>query len=314
MAITIENIQTPEMSATPSVTIAVPANAQTGDYLVVMYRCQINLAYLMAMTFGDAFTLVTGTGPNASGTADKRHTGIYIRKLDMSVEPSGYTFRPTQYASNTRASAVALLLRGVDQTNPVMDSPTIYGGTTSSTAHSTVESLTADGEALLVYMGAAELVANISHVPTETPSGVTLQGMVPGETESTTNSRTYVWGGTKNIASSGETGELTIGWASTTTPTSTAVLLRAATGAQPLVAPTPVVASTIQPTTTTSTDGSATVTWEPVSGASGYSAHIAETMTPGQEDFTLVASSVTSPYTFTGLKTGAYSFGIKALA
>ena len=222
MAITIENIQTPEMSATPLVTIAVPANAQTGDYLVVMYRCQINLSYLMAMTFGDAFTLVTGTGPNASGTADKRHTGIYIRKLDMSVEPSGYTFRPTQYASNTRASAVALLLRGVDQMNPVMDSPTVYGGTTSSTAHSTVESLTADGEALLVYMGAAELVANIAHVPTETPSGVTLQGMVPGETESAANSRTYVWGGTKNIASSGETGELTIGWASTTTQTSTA--------------------------------------------------------------------------------------------
>lgn len=80
--------------------------------------------------------------------------------------------------------------------------------------------------------------------------------------------------------------------------------------------PTPVVTlgTTTQPTTAAATDGAQTVTWPAVPGATGYSAHHANTATPAQEDFTQVSASVTSPYTFTGLGVGTHAFGVKAKA
>lgn len=78
--------------------------------------------------------------------------------------------------------------------------------------------------------------------------------------------------------------------------------------------PTPAVTlgSTTNPTTVGATDGSQVVTWAAVGGAGSYDAYRAPGSSPAQEDFTLVASGVTSPYTFTGLAVGTYSFGIKA--
>lgn len=61
-----------------------------------------------------------------------------------------------------------------------------------------------------------------------------------------------------------------------------------------------------------SSNGSQVVTWSPISGASNYSAWIAENTDPVQGDFELVNASVTSPFTFDNLPEGVYSYGIKA--
>lgn len=59
-------------------------------------------------------------------------------------------------------------------------------------------------------------------------------------------------------------------------------------------------------------DGTATISWPAVSGATGYSAHRATNPNPVEGDFVQVAASVTSPYTFTGLGAGQYALGIRA--
>lgn len=61
-------------------------------------------------------------------------------------------------------------------------------------------------------------------------------------------------------------------------------------------------------------DATQTVAWGPVSGASSYEAWRATGTATQQSDFTLVATNVTSPYTFTGLGAGTYSYGIKPKA
>lgn len=78
---------------------------------------------------------------------------------------------------------------------------------------------------------------------------------------------------------------------------------------------TPVVTkgATTNPTTSTSTDGSQVITWAAVTDAVSYTAWRAAGSTPTQAAFTQVASGVTSPYTFTGLGQGTYSFGVKAM-
>jgi len=65
-------------------------------------------------------------------------------------------------------------------------------------------------------------------------------------------------------------------------------------------------------------DGEQIVTWAPVAGAASYDAYIVTGLgaseTPDQEDFSLVAAGVSSPYTFTGLVAGRNAYGIKAKA
>jgi hypothetical protein len=85
----------------------------------------------------------------------------------------------------------------------------------------------------------------------------------------------------------------------------------------PLTVPlgTPVVTkgTTTNPTTTSSTDGTQVVTWPAVTDAVTYTAWRAAGSSPTQGSFAQVATGVTSPYTFTGLSQGTYSFGIKAM-
>lgn len=79
---------------------------------------------------------------------------------------------------------------------------------------------------------------------------------------------------------------------------------------------TPVVTlgATTNPSTVGGTNGTQVVSWSAISGSSSYEAWLASGSTPAQGDFTRVATGVTSPYTFTGLSAGEYSFGIKAKA
>lgn len=82
--------------------------------------------------------------------------------------------------------------------------------------------------------------------------------------------------------------------------------------ATPLATPTVTLGTTTNPTTVGGTNGSQVVTWGAVTNATTYDAYIASNTSPAQGDFTLVASAVTSPYTFASLSAGSYAFGIKA--
>lgn len=83
---------------------------------------------------------------------------------------------------------------------------------------------------------------------------------------------------------------------------------------EPLPAPTVTLGATTKPSTIGGSNGSQVVTWGAVAGAASYEAWLATGNTPAQGDFTLVASGVTSPYTFTGLSAGTRAYGIKAKA
>lgn len=77
-----------------------------------------------------------------------------------------------------------------------------------------------------------------------------------------------------------------------------------------LATPTVTLGTTTNTTSTGGTNGSQVVSWSAVPNATTYDAYKATKASPLQSDFTLVASGVTSPYTFTGLGAGTYSYGI----
>lgn len=79
-----------------------------------------------------------------------------------------------------------------------------------------------------------------------------------------------------------------------------------------LATPVVTLGAATNPSTVSGSDGSQVVTWATVPGASSYEAWIASGASPAQGDFTRVATGVTSPYTFTGLTAGEWSYGIKA--
>lgn len=81
-----------------------------------------------------------------------------------------------------------------------------------------------------------------------------------------------------------------------------------------LATPVVTLGTATNPSTVGGSNGSQVVTWAAVPGASSYEAWIANGASPAQGDFTLVATGVTSPYTFTGLTAGQRAYGIKAKA
>lgn len=82
--------------------------------------------------------------------------------------------------------------------------------------------------------------------------------------------------------------------------------------ATPLATPVLTLGTTTNPSTVGGTNGSQVVSWGSVTNAGSYDAYIATNTSPAQTDFALVASGVTSPYTFSSLSAGSYAFGIKA--
>jgi hypothetical protein len=79
----------------------------------------------------------------------------------------------------------------------------------------------------------------------------------------------------------------------------------------PLDTPVVTVTDETGPTTTSGTDGSITVTWPAITGATAYDAGIANGLSQ-TGGFTTVSSAATSPYTFTGLAAGNYTVAIRA--
>lgn len=83
----------------------------------------------------------------------------------------------------------------------------------------------------------------------------------------------------------------------------------------PLADPTVTKGATVLPTVVGGSDGKQTISFTSVPNASRYDAYIAGTLTPAANgsDWVLVQSNVTSPFQFTGLDAGNYSWGIQAM-
>lgn len=81
-----------------------------------------------------------------------------------------------------------------------------------------------------------------------------------------------------------------------------------------LATPTLTVDDFSDPTTVGGSDGSITISWGAIAGATSYDAYIAPGPDPDPGDFTLVEAGVTSPYEFDGLEDGLWAPGIQAKA
>lgn len=307
MAIVIVGHET--AAATGALTIDVPAGAQNGDMLVLLWRNQTQLSTTYP-EHGD-FTRIT---PYEASSGAGRVSGIaYHAITNAGAEPDNYTFTVPS-GSGWRAVGALVLLRGVDLVNPVVDVVESYTGDVSTLGYVTVESLNSTVEdGLLLCFTACVATEGFSHVPTELPSGIT--HLVSAETASgTVGSREHIWIGYKEVE--GPAGTIT--WRMSSgigSRSGQAAIFRPSGAIERLATPVVTLGATTPPTAPSASDGQQVVTWPAVPGAAGYSAHISTvTSNPEDSDFTLVAATVTSPYVFTGLAPGLYAFGIRAKA
>ena len=288
-----------------------PAGAATGDLLVLVMRAQTR-----ASEFGNdpqlsGFTRVSAW-PSLAGSTT-RPTMVFVRRIvAIASEPSDYTLDASlpKWAGGRRQLAL-FLLRGTRVTNPAAVASAGDNGAVSGSGV-TVESLDspADGSLELI-VSAAEVTAGNAHVPSAKPSGFTDRVQLPPSGDGTTASRTSLWIGTK-VANAGAQAAATTTWPSTGSPTSVGFIF--VPEGTPVRLGTPAVTklSQIDPSAIGLSDGSMTVSFTPVDGASGYTAWKSPSLTPTQASFTQIASGVTSPYTATGLAAGPVSIGIRA--
>lgn len=289
--------------------MARPAGAQTGDLLVLAYRAQTRYAELGDDPQVSGFSRVTAwtTGGGA------RPTMLFARRITaIGSEADSYDVRPTGggFLGGRRALAL-FLLRGARVNAPAAAvSPGENGNLSGSSV--TVDPLDSPSDgSLQVTLSAAEVTDGLAHVPNATPAGHTTRAQLPAAGAPTSGSRTSLWVGTK-AASAGLTPAATTTWQSTTSPTSVSIIV--VPEGTPVRLPTPRVTkvSQIDPSSAGQSDGSMTVSFTPVDGASSYTAHRANKLNPTQSDFTQIASGVTSPYTVTGLPAGPVAIGIRA--
>lgn len=304
MPVTVVEVTT-ATSATNEISISEPTGVQVGDVLIFAHRAQNTRETYP----GPAdFTRVTPYIPSAQ---DGRTQGIWTRVIvDNDPRPSVYTISLGGGAT-TRQSAAMLLVRGLDPLDPIVDVVQSYAGDYSSTRLA-VESLSSDVEAFQLFIAGGEVTDGNPHWPSGPPVGFLEDARLPPDSN-TTSSRTALWVGHKTV-DPGMTGIVESTWVWITAGAAQSVLFRPL-GAQPkLPTPNVVIGNTVNPSTPSSSDGEQTVSWFSIAGASSYSAYLASSPIPSQEDFTLVQNNVVSPYTFTGLSPGTYAFGIQARA
>ena len=288
--------------------MARPAGAQTGDLLVLAFRAQWRAAGLGDDPQVSGFSRVT---PYAAG-GSTRPTMLFTRRIAaIGSEPGSYDVWPTSSRSAGGRRALALfLLRGARVNAPVAVSPGENGNVSGSGV--TIDPLDSPSDgSLQVTFSAAEVTDGLAHVPNATPAGHTTRAQLPAAGAPTSGSRTSLWVGTKAV-DAGLTAAATTTWQSTGTPTSVSIIV--VPEGTPVRLPTPRVTkvSQIDPSGAGQSDGSMTVSFTPVDGASSYTAHRANKLNPSQSDFTQIASGVTSPYTATGLPAGPVAIGIRA--
>lgn len=301
MPVSVEAVTVASATAN-SISVAEPVGVQVGDVLILAHRAQNTRTEYPGP---EGFVRIT---PYIHSSNDARTLGIWARVITNS-DPRPASYSISLGGASTRQQMAMMLVRGLDPTDPVADVVQSYTGEFAGDRLA-VESLNADVETFQVFIAGGEIIEGNPHQPSAPPAGFTEAASLP-EGTSTTGSRTALWAGYRMV-DAGPTGVVESGWVWQTGGGAQSVLFRPL-GVQPRLA-TPVVTlgATQHPSSASATDGTQTVSWDPVPDAGGYSAHLATGLDPDQSDFTQVAASVTSPYTFTGLAEGTYAFGIRA--
>lgn len=198
-----------------------PADAQTGDYVVVAVRGQSSTVSVQPAS--DGFTRL---GPAfVPSTNTYRLNGFYGRPIiDIDTEPESYTFTLTAAETNTRFLAAALLVRGVNLEAPLAGYANSYGGT-AITGGVRVEAYTlADTPVLSLFMAGAEFTASNDHVPSVTPIGYN-QDLLLASSPALASSRTVLWVGSKEqLTSPVDAGSIT--WVTPVAPVAEGISLR----------------------------------------------------------------------------------------
>lgn len=151
-----------------SVAVARPAGAAVNDYVLLIVRNQTANDPLTA----DGFDAIgpPWDRPLVTGRRRNRIFGRFITDLD--TEPASYT---VTVPAGGRTCVVAVLVRNVDPTTPVVGFGAPYGGDTVAVGLDPeigIEAAAMELEglpALGVAMFASELTAGNDHVPTSTP-------------------------------------------------------------------------------------------------------------------------------------------------
>jgi hypothetical protein len=208
------------VSTTTGFTISRPSGVALGDYIIVVARGQA----------GTATTDLSSTGFTRMGPAfvandvAGRQNGIYGRKVvDMSTEPTQYSFAFTSSGGAARLIAVAFVVRGVDATNPVLGFGSSYEGTAITGGRQVDPFAISSVPGLQIFMGGAEFAANNSETPATLPSGFTaITSFV--STGGIGVSRTYVWVGQQQVAAT-PTGTAGITWGTPSAPAAESIVL-----------------------------------------------------------------------------------------
>ncbi len=223
-------VGTPSVSVTPSVstsfTVNRPSGIVNGDYIVVIMRGQASDCTVEPSSAG-----FTHLGPSfVTSSVSYRTNGIYGRPVsDATTEPRSYTF--TISSGSGRVIATALIVRGVDITNPVSGYFNSYSGTVITNGRQIDTYTIARAPSLALFYAGSEFTASNSHTPLTTPSGYTAHVSANSSGGDTSVSRSYVWVGSQVISSGASVPSGSITWGNPTAPAAQGVALNGSTSA-----------------------------------------------------------------------------------
>jgi len=186
------------VNGTVTVDIPRPLGMVNGDYVFVFFRHQTGTASgeptIPSFThYGPAFI------PN--NTTDRVNAFLGHLVTDVDSEPASYTASISIGAGNTRCVAVAFLVRGVHQTNPIAGYYDSYAGTNIAGGVRTDSYAVTDAPVLTLFAAAAEFSASLDHTPLTLPSGYSLVTKAV-TSENLSASRTFAWVGAKETTAS----------------------------------------------------------------------------------------------------------------
>lgn len=293
------DVQTANNVSSTSITISKPTAVADGDILFAHVRFQNSGG--------------TITAPSGWTSAFQQSAG-WTSAIFYKAIPTASAETATTYAFSTNAGGGRVVGQIFRVTGGLDSAPIDATGTFSAETGTTscvVPAVTAPNPTglLLAFAEIDVAATGAAGVETVTWSGGSLVSTAQVDNGSTHTST--VWVGQAQITASGTTGTETLNL-SPTAANSGGILLIVASASTPLATPVLTIVSQTDPTTPGGSDGTVTVSWPAVPNAVSYEAGTASgNVTSG---FTVVATGVTSPHTFTGLPGGVTTVAIKAMA
>lgn len=176
-----------------SLTLTKPTGLQVGDVLVVAIRAQGTIAANTPFTLPASGGWVRASPMNI---ASDRAEGIYYKPIaDATALTAEGSISNYQFGGWTSGRSVGVIgiLRGVDLASPI-------AGTSNYVASATLGAWTPTTPYLAFGLWGDERTAGNSHVPTGTPTELTLVSNVQSSLDSSTSSsRTALWLGSKTV-------------------------------------------------------------------------------------------------------------------